>query len=170
MAPTQSRRAHACYATALRLAESPSVVQGVDAGIWHYKSASHELQQQQLVSADMRAAVADACAQAWVGDAHAQVVICAVPERESKKYGSERGARYSLMEAGAAVENMLLLAAAMGVASAWVGAFDDSALSAALSLPRGLRPLAVIPIGHAPAAHAEGAQQESKARRIPVHG
>ncbi len=131
----------------------------------------------------MRAAVADACGQPWVGDASAHLVVAAVPEREAAQYGPERGTRYALMEAGAAVENVLLLATACGVASAWVGAFDDGALASALSLPQGMRPLTVIPIGRGTGAEggtagagmvhkraSGGAEVGAKARRIPVQG
>jgi len=35
----------------------------------------------------------------------------------------------------------------LGLASCWVGAFDDDAVGRAVNAPEGLRPIAIIPVG-----------------------
>ena len=42
----------------------------------------------------------------------------------------------------------MLAATALGLATVWVGAFDDDSVRAALDLPAGWLPVAMLPIGH----------------------
>ncbi len=42
-----------------------------------------------------------------------------------------------------------LAAAALGLASVWIGAFDEDGVRNALGLEKPLRPIAILPIGHA---------------------
>jgi SagB-type dehydrogenase family enzyme len=66
--------------------------------------------------------------------------------RTTRKYG-ERGLRYVHIEVGHAAQNTLLAAAALGLASYPVGAFDDAQLAALLQLGRGESPLYLVPVG-----------------------
>lgn len=43
---------------------------------------------------------------------------------------------------------MLLAAYALGLGACWVGAFYEDEVRRILKIPRGLRPVAIIPIGH----------------------
>jgi nitroreductase len=52
------------------------------------------------------------------------------------------------MEAGHAAQNLLLEAAAVGLAAVPVGAFDDDRVRETLGLPRSEAPLYLIPVGH----------------------
>jgi SagB-type dehydrogenase family enzyme len=121
-------------------------VSGFPPGVYHYEAAQHRLVL--VASGDPREATAAAAyGQEWIAEAAAAVVIAAVPERTTRKYGG-RGIRYVHMEVGHAGQNLLLQAAALGLASVVVGAFDDAALGAALALPQAVQPLAILPVGH----------------------
>lgn len=81
---------------------------------------------------------------------HAPIVIVAVAniERSSRIYRS-RGKFYAIQDATAAVMNLLLAAHDMGLATCWVGAFDDDAVISLLGLPLKAIPVAIIPLGYA---------------------
>jgi len=89
-----------------------------------------------------------ALGQSFIAEAPAVIVVCADTERSAARYG-ERGRRfYSLLDSAAAVQNILLAAHALGLGSCWVGAFDDGEVASVLSLPRIVRPVAILPIGY----------------------
>jgi SagB-type dehydrogenase family enzyme len=67
-------------------------------------------------------------------------------ERPARKY-SNRGYRYALMEAGAAMQNAYLAAAQLGVPIRAVGGFDDTRVHDALDLPSAVRPLLALILG-----------------------
>ncbi|TAN36270.1 MAG: nitroreductase family protein [Candidatus Methanoperedens sp.] len=80
---------------------------------------------------------------------HAPIVIVVVAniERSSLKYGS-RGELYAIQDATASVMNLLLAAYSRGLATCWVGAFDENAVCIILGLPHKIKPIAIIPIGY----------------------
>jgi len=120
-------------------------VEGLAAGVYRYAPQEHRLTA--LASEDARAAVAAAArGQAWMAEAPALVVIAAEPSRTAARYGT-RAERYVAMEAGAAAQNLLLQAVALGLGATLVGAFDDAALRAALPLAAAEQPLAVLAVG-----------------------
>lgn len=122
-------------------------VEGVAGGVYRYLPQGHRLQR--VSSGDVRAAVAAAAhGQRWIADAPALVVITAQPERTVARYGA-RADSFVAMEAGAAAQNLLLQAAALGLGGTLVGAFDEAALRRSLALVGTTRPLAVVPVGHA---------------------
>jgi nitroreductase len=79
----------------------------------------------------------------------APVVIVAVAnvERSSRIYKS-RGELYALQDATAGVMNLLLAAHSKGLATCWVGAFDEYAVSEILGIPYNTKPIAIIPLGY----------------------
>ncbi|MFH1830268.1 MAG: nitroreductase family protein [Pseudomonadota bacterium] len=85
--------------------------------------------------------------QGFIDQAPVAIVVCADLERAASTYGERGFGTYSLQDAAAATENMLLAAHALGLGACWVGAFDEKMASNILELPKGLRPLAIIPIG-----------------------
>jgi SagB-type dehydrogenase family enzyme len=120
-------------------------VHGVAQGIHHYQAAAHALQ---LVAADApTGALVDAAGgHRAVADASAVVAITAVLARTAAKYGP-RADRYVVFECGAAAQNLVLAAVAVGLGSVVIGAFDDRTLAHALALPPGTAPLVLVPIG-----------------------
>ena len=79
--------------------------------------------------------------------APALVVVAAQPARTAARYGT-RAERYVAIEAGAAAQNLLLQATALGLGGTIVGAFDDAALRRLLPLADGEQPLLIVPLGH----------------------
>ena len=55
--------------------------------------------------------------------------------RLAEKYDEERSVRYAHLEAGHAAQNLLLQAAALGLAAVPIGAFRDEEIQSVLSLP-----------------------------------
>ena len=84
--------------------------------------------------------------QSCVSSAPAVVVITAVFDQTTNRYG-ERGHRYVHMEVGHAAQNVHLQAAAMGLGSVPVGAFDDSAMAKALGCGDKEKVLYLVPVG-----------------------
>jgi SagB-type dehydrogenase family enzyme len=70
-----------------------------------------------------------------------------VYRRTAVKYGLERGTRYVHIEVGHAAQNLLLMAAALGLGAVPMGAFNDAELAQALGLPADHEPLYLIPVG-----------------------
>lgn len=120
-------------------------VEGLPAGVYRYHPGGHRLSLQ--VAGDKRRELASAAVeQRWIGEAQACLVIAAVYERTTSKYG-ERGHRYVHMEAGHAGQNVYLQAEALGLGTVMVGAFQDEQVRILLGLRRTERPLAIMPLG-----------------------
>jgi SagB-type dehydrogenase family enzyme len=75
------------------------------------------------------------------------IVITAVFERTSVKYGAQRTPRYVYMEAGHAGQNVLLQTVALGLGAVPIGAFYDDEVKKALALPDDEQPLYIIAVG-----------------------
>jgi len=115
-------------------------------GIYHYLPAEHAVAP--LAQGDRRAALGEAClGQLWVAQAPVSFVITAVYARTAAKYG-ERARRYADMEAGGAMENLLLQAVALGLGGVAVGAFRDPAVSEIMGIDATETPLLVVPVGY----------------------
>ena len=120
-------------------------IDGLPAGVYHYRPDLHRLQS--MHSGDLRERLAHAALrQMWLADAPAVVVIAAVYERTTRKYGS-RAARYVHVEAGHAAQNLFLQAGALQLDTVVVGAFDDDAVASLLQLPDAVQPLLLMPVG-----------------------
>jgi len=86
--------------------------------------------------------------QQFIAQAPVALVFCALPQRSAARY-RERGERlYALQDATIACAHIQLAAVALGLASTWVGAFDDRAVSMALGLSEAEVPVAILPIGY----------------------
>jgi SagB-type dehydrogenase family enzyme len=128
-------------------------VEGLPPGVWHYRPAGHALVP--LAEGDLRAPLAAAALdQEWVRLAPAVLVLDALPERTTARYG-KRGRQYVLMEAGHMAQNVLLQATALGLGGVVVGAFDHARVRSLLGLRADEEPLALLPVGR-PRARAGG--------------
>lgn len=120
-------------------------VEGLAEGIYHYDPGKHQLEK--TAGKDKRKALSrSAYFQSWVKEAAVVMVFTAVFERTQRKYG-QRGQRYVHMEVGHAAQNVYLQAEALGLGTAMVGAFSDSAVAGTLDLPDSVEPLAMMPVG-----------------------
>lgn len=117
-----------------------------EAGVYVYEPYRHVLQQ--AIPGDVRPRLQAACLdQECVREAPQCLVIVAQASQLAPKYGS-RAERYCLLEAGHVAQNVLLQAAALGLAAVPVGAFDDRALADLLQLAQEVFPAYVLPLGH----------------------
>jgi SagB-type dehydrogenase family enzyme len=115
------------------------------AGIYRYRPATHDLVM--VAAGDRRRELMEAAGrQESVSDAAAVLVMAAVPERTSARYG-ERGTRYVHIEIGHATQNACLAAAAGGLGTVVVGAFDDGRVAGVVGLGAGERPFLLLPVG-----------------------
>jgi SagB-type dehydrogenase family enzyme len=126
-------------------------VAGVAPGIYHHHPGDRSLEVVRAGAA--RAVLAPHVLTASGGlDAPALLVLAGRWGRTLSKYG-ERGYRIVLLDAGHLAQNLLLVAAALGLAVCPIAGFHDDALAAALDLDPAEEPvLHAITVGHAPAA------------------
>jgi SagB-type dehydrogenase family enzyme len=120
-------------------------VESLPAGIYRYDPRANALDAG--AAGDRRAAIAEAAlSQRWIADAAAILVLAAVEERATVKYG-RRGVRYVHIEIGHVAQNVYLQAAALGLGTTIVGAFDDDEVKHVADLRREEAPLCILPIG-----------------------
>jgi nitroreductase len=85
--------------------------------------------------------------QGFLAQAPVVLVFCTHAARSAARY-RERGKRlYCLQDASIAAAYAQLAATALGLATCWVGAFDDEQVARAIDLPPGQRPVAILPVG-----------------------
>ncbi|MBI4678070.1 MAG: nitroreductase family protein [Elusimicrobia bacterium] len=76
------------------------------------------------------------------------LVFFAHPKRSERRYGARGAGLYCVQDATIACAFAHLAAADLGLGSVWIGVFDDAAVCAAVSAPAGLKPVAMLPVGH----------------------
>lgn len=121
-------------------------VDGLDRGLYRYISAEHALVRAGAASVTAKDLMQAAFMQQDIAQAPLAVIITGVYERTAVKYG-DRAPRYVHIEAGAAAENLMLQADALGFGTVYIGAFIDDAVSKTLGLPADQVPLGIIPVG-----------------------
>ena len=86
--------------------------------------------------------------QSFIAEASVVIVVCANTNRSSEGYGDRGVTLYCLQDTAAAIQNVLLVAYSVGLGACWIGAFDEENAREALKIPNGIRPVAILPIGH----------------------
>ncbi len=120
-------------------------VDGLVQGVYWYDSVRHSLLS--TVQGDVRGdLMAASLWQSWIGRGAAVIVIAAVYERTTMKYG-QRGTRYVHIEVGHAAQNIFLQAVSLNLSTVTVGAFDDYKVAEILNMPMDERPLMLMPVG-----------------------
>jgi SagB-type dehydrogenase family enzyme len=115
------------------------------AGIYHYRPKDHSITF--VLEGDLRGDLAlAALGQMFIADAPIVMVITAVYERTTARYG-DRGVRYVHMEVGHAAQNVYLQSVALDLGTVVIGAFHDSRVKEILRLGKE-SPLYLMPIGH----------------------
>lgn len=94
--------------------------------------------------------LAEACYDQYeISAAGAFIVVCAEVEKAERYYGLRGERLYSIQNCAAAIQNMLLEAHSLGLATCWIGAFDEDMVKSLLNIPEEVRPQAIIPLGYA---------------------
>lgn len=81
----------------------------------------------------------------WFAQAPLVIAICTVPAEGWKR---RDGKNYADIDATIAMDHLILAAAALGLGTCWVAAFDPTVARAMLQLPEGIEPLAFTPVGY----------------------
>jgi SagB-type dehydrogenase family enzyme len=120
-------------------------VDGLEPGVYRYFPKSHSIVRR--ASGQIGNALGTAAlSQSSIVEASAVLVISAVYERTTRKYG-QRGIRYVHEEAGHAAQNVCLQAVALQLGTVHIGAFKDDEVSRVLELREDEKPLVLLPVG-----------------------
>ncbi|SMH71192.1 nitroreductase family protein [Candidatus Nitrosotalea okcheonensis] len=85
--------------------------------------------------------------QTFVAQAPLLLIFCANPSRSVERFG-ERSQLFSVQDATIAAAYAQLTSHALGLSTVWIGAFDEKQVSEILDIPKGQRPIAILPIGY----------------------
>jgi SagB-type dehydrogenase family enzyme len=118
-------------------------VEGLPAGVYHYRSASHDLVLAQ--AGDLRAELTSMPGRpaGWAAGAPLLVVFAVASDRAGR-FGP-RAERFGAMEVGFAAQNLYLQAAALGLGTTFMAGYNDSAMTRVLA--SGDRAMGVMPVG-----------------------
>jgi len=129
----------------LELYLAAGLVEDLRPGLYHYHPRDHRLTLQR--EGDIRNQLAgDALGQEAVANAPAVIVITAVYDRTTGKYG-RRGIRYVHLDAGHAAQNICLQATALGLGTVPIGAFQDELVVKTMRAGANETPLYLMPVG-----------------------
>ena len=95
-----------------------------------------------------REKIAEAANQDFIAEASVVLVFLQDPDQSSQKYGQRGEVLYSIQDATIACAYAQLAAADLGLGAVWVGAFDEEEVAKIIDTSRGLRPIAILPIGY----------------------
>lgn len=136
----------------LQLRVASARVGETEPGVYSFDPSGSTLSLQE--SSDVLASLEDAAIgdQPWVGQAAVVLLISADIEAMRVHFGGQppegqRGARYTYMEAGAALQNIGLMTAALGLGGVIVGGFDDALVSNIFQLADTQQPVALYAAG-----------------------
>lgn len=85
--------------------------------------------------------------QFFIAMAPVVLVGCANIARSRIAYG-QRAELYAVQDVTIAASYIQLAAAALGIATCWIGAFDEKRVSKALKIPLDIRPVLMLPSGY----------------------
>lgn len=77
------------------------------------------------------------------------LVFCAHAARSAERYKKRGIELYCVQDATIACTFAMLAAAALGLSTVWVGAFNEEAVRGIIGAPQGQRPVAMLPVGYA---------------------
>jgi SagB-type dehydrogenase family enzyme len=113
-------------------------------GFFEYLPSGHKLQK--LSGQDLRSKFST---QQSVNQAPTVLVITADFEKAAGKYGTDKGPRVAILEAGHATQNVLLQATALGLAAVPVAGIEPKDVHKVASLPANYTVIYLAPVGHA---------------------
>jgi nitroreductase len=86
--------------------------------------------------------------QYFIAEAPVVIVVCTNIRKSSSRYGIRGETLYSIQDAAAATQNILLSIHALGLGACWIGAFSEEKVSLIFNIPKYVRPVAILPIGY----------------------
>jgi nitroreductase len=86
--------------------------------------------------------------QTVIEEAPVVIVVCTDEIRSEWGYGSRGLTLYCLQDTAAATQNLILAAHALGLGACWIGAFQEKEVKKVLNTPVGIRPVAIVTLGH----------------------
>lgn len=110
-------------------------------------------------STDARERLAAALHQRWATSAPVVIVVSVDPRPCAARYGDRGEQLYAIQDTAAAANNILLAAVERGLASCWIGAFDERAVRQALGINEPITPVAILPVGHSAESSAKPARR-----------
>lgn len=120
---------------------------------WQFIVVKDPERKKRLASAALR--------QSFIAEAPVVIVVCADLEKISLRYGKRGEVLYSAQDTASATILLMMAAHALGLATCWVGAFDDDEVSHVIELPEKFKPVVIVPVGYA-------AEVPEKPPRIPI--
>ena len=121
-------------------------VDGIEPGVYWYKSETHQLMA--TPGGDRWNGLAEAAIrQPHFETAAAAIVYSAIYERNTSKYGERGRERYVCTDLGHSAENVYLEAYALGIGTCAIGAFRDIAVKQVIGMTRPEEPLYIMPLG-----------------------
>lgn len=87
--------------------------------------------------------------QEFLAQAQVVLVFCTHAELNADRYGKRGADLYCIQDATIACTYAMLAATELGLATVWVGAFNEEAVRKFVHAKPGMRPVAMLPIGYA---------------------
>jgi SagB-type dehydrogenase family enzyme len=126
-------------------------VESLQPGLYRYAADRHALDVVEINGNPLLEVAAATFEAPWVANAAAALHISAVFERTTQPYADQpplgRAERYVWLEAGHAAQNVALAAAALHLATVFIGGFDDEAMARAVESPNTERSVGLMPLG-----------------------
>jgi nitroreductase len=122
---------------------------------WHFIVVKDKTAKEKLLKAYPRN---------WFAKAPVIVVVCASPE---KAWRRSDGEEFWKIDAAIAMQSLVLAATSEGLATCWIGAFDEKKAKEALGIPANIRVVVMTPLGYS--AEEMGPVAERKAAEQVVH-
>ncbi len=121
-------------------------IEKLEKGVYKYIPQTHSLKLVKIENIKEPLSAA-ALSQECVKNSMGIIVITAVFERTTRKYG-ERGRNYVYFEAGCVAENIHLMAENLKIGTVVVGAFYEEKVKAIIGMEKDEIPIALLPFGY----------------------
>lgn len=121
-------------------------VEGLEPGVYRFIPQGHKLEK--ILTGNVHPQLSQAAlGQPWVAQAPINIIIGAIYERTTAKYG-DRGTRYVHMEVGHVGQNISLQVIGLDLGTVVVGAFNDNEVKKIVNLAENVVPLYIMPVGY----------------------
>lgn len=100
--------------------------------------------------------------QMWITKAPVILAVCIRMDIIEERYGKRGVENYAYVDAALCVQNMMVMAHDLGLASCYVGSFSEEEVSRILKIPGDIKIVALIPIG-------KGLEKPPAPTRFDIH-